>query len=87
MSSTRETLIEKYVKTRQMHDKLDEEVREMRFKKMDKIKEYGKTEDQLKAIQSIGMLIGEVLNKQSDEKFLVKVRPFPLAYLSSLRRF
>lgn len=73
MSSTREAFVNKYVKTRQMHDRLDDEVRELRFKKLDKIKEYTKTEDQLKAIQSIGMLIGEILNRQSDEKFLVKV--------------
>ena len=71
--NTRESLIEKYLQTRQSHDKLEEELKAIRLKKMDKMKEHTKTEDQLKAIQSVGMLIGEILNKQSDQKFLVKV--------------
>ena len=76
MSSPRETIIQKYLKIRQTHDKFESEVKELRLKKHDKMKEYGKTEDQLKAIQSVGMLVGEVLNKQSEERFLVKVWPY-----------
>ena len=71
--NSRETLIEKYVKVNQNHDKLEEELKNIRLKKKEKMTEHTKTEDQLKAIQSVGMLIGEVLNKQSDQKFLVKV--------------
>ena len=65
--------MEKYVKVHQNHDKLEEELKNIRLKKKEKMTEHTKTEDQLKAIQSVGMLIGEVLNKQSDQKFLVKV--------------
>jgi len=72
--NSRETLIEKYIKVHQNHDKLEEELKNIRLKKREKMTEHTKTEDQLKAIQSVGMLIGEVLNKQSDQKFLVKVR-------------
>lgn len=71
--NSRDTVVKDYVKKKQSHDKLENDVKDLRFKKLDKIKEYGKTEDQLKAIQSVGMMIGEILNKQSDEKFLVKV--------------
>lgn len=71
--NSREALIEKYMQTRQTHDKQEEELKTVRLKKMEKMTEHTKTEDQLKAIQSVGMLIGEILNKQSDQKFLVKV--------------
>lgn len=66
-------MIEKYIKVLQTHDKQEEELKNIRLKKMEKMTEHNKTEDQLKAIQSVGMLIGEILNKQSDQKFLVKV--------------
>lgn len=75
--NTREALTEKYIQVRQKHDKLEEELKNLRLKKREKMTEHNKTEDQLKAIQSVGMLIGEVLNKQSEEKFLVKVNKFP----------
>lgn len=71
--NNRDTLIEKYIKVLQTHDKQEEELKNIRLKKMEKMTEHNKTEDQLKAIQSVGMLIGEILNKQSDQKFLVKV--------------
>jgi 26S proteasome regulatory subunit T4 len=71
--NNRDALIEKYIKVHQTHDKQEEELKNIRMKKMEKMTEHTKTEDQLKAIQSVGMLIGEILNKQSDQKFLVKV--------------
>ena len=37
------------------------------------MKEYNKTEDHLKAIQSVGMLIGEVVSAQTEDKYLVKI--------------
>ncbi len=36
-------------------------------------KEYNKTEDDLKALQSVGQIIGEVLKQLDDERFIVKV--------------
>ena len=34
--------------------------------------EYNRTEDDLKAIQSVGMLIGDVLKIIDDDKYIVK---------------
>jgi 26S proteasome regulatory subunit T4 len=39
--------------------------------------EYNRTEDDLKAIQSVGMLIGDVLKHMDDERFIVKASSGP----------
>lgn len=69
----RDELIEKYIKIRKEHDKLEERIRNSRKAKADLMKEYNKTEDHLKAVQSVGMLIGEVVNAQTEDKYLVKI--------------
>jgi len=40
-------------------------------------KEYNKTEDDLKALQSVGQIIGDVLKQLDDERFIVKVNKAP----------
>ena len=40
-------------------------------------KEYEKTEDDLKALQSVGQIIGEVLKQLDDERFIVKASSGP----------
>jgi 26S proteasome regulatory subunit T4 len=39
--------------------------------------EYNRTEDDLKAIQSVGMLIGDVLKRLDDDRFIVKASSGP----------
>ena len=69
----RDELLEKYIKMRREHDKLEEKIRNSRKAKADLMKEYNKTEDHLKAVQSVGMLIGEVVSAQSEDKYMVKI--------------
>lgn len=69
----RDELLEKYVKIRREHDKLEERIRGSRKLKANLMKDYNKTEDHLKAIQSVGMLIGEVVSAQTEDKYLVKI--------------
>lgn len=38
---------------------------------------YEKTEDDLKALQSVGQIIGEVLKQLDDERFIVKASSGP----------
>lgn len=73
----RSELIKQYIKKRKEHDKLEERLRLSRLQKLELIKEFDKTEDQLKAIQSAGMLIGELVSCQTAEKYLVKVSSGP----------
>ncbi|KAJ1503509.1 26S proteasome subunit rpt4 [Coelomomyces lativittatus] len=40
-------------------------------------KEYNKTEDDIKALQSVGQIIGEVLKQLDEEKFIVKASSGP----------
>lgn len=77
MSNPREVLIQKYLTIRKQHDKIEERVRQKRIKKQSLLVEEEKTEDYLKAIQSAGMFIGEILNKHSEEKYLVKISSGP----------
>ena len=44
---------------------LREQIRELE-------KEFDKTEDDLKALQSVGQIIGEVLRQLDEERFIVK---------------
>jgi len=48
-----------------------------RQKLLDLEKEEKQTEDALKALQSAGQMIGEVLKQLSEEKFIVKVSSGP----------
>ena len=40
-------------------------------------KDYDKTEDDLKALQSCGQIIGEVLRKLDDDRYIVKASSGP----------
>ena len=40
-------------------------------------KEFDKTEDDLKALQSVGQIIGEVLRQLDEERFIVKASSGP----------
>lgn len=66
-------MIERYLRIRKEHDNKENKVKETRFKKLAMMKDLDKTENFLKSVQSSGMFIGEILNAQSDEKYLVKI--------------
>ena len=50
------------------HKEVDAKVRSLREEAKDLNKQYDKTEDDLKALQSIGQIIGEVLRQLDDER-------------------
>jgi len=60
-------------------------VKESREKKALLMKKYDKSEDDLKALQSVGQIIGEVLRPLTDEKFIVKASSGP-RYVVGCRR-
>ena len=73
----REELIKKYIQIRKDHDRIEERLRSKRKEKANLMKDYSETEEHLKAVQSVGMLTGEVLNAQTPDKYLVKVSSGP----------
>ncbi|CAE6506345.1 26S protease regulatory subunit 10B [Rhizoctonia solani] len=66
------------------HDKMSENLKNLRFTGKDLEKEFAKTEEDIKAIQSVGQIIGEVLKQLDDEKFIVKASSGP-RYVVSFR--
>jgi len=59
------------------HKEINSKVRSMRDGLKELKKQYDKTEDDLKALQSAGQIIGEVLKQLDEERFIVKASSGP----------
>eukprot|EP00245_Coleochaete_scutata_P007228 TRINITY_DN22372_c0_g1_i1.p1 TRINITY_DN22372_c0_g1~~TRINITY_DN22372_c0_g1_i1.p1 ORF type:complete len:421 (+),score=92.72 TRINITY_DN22372_c0_g1_i1:66-1265(+) len=59
------------------HKELDARVKTLRENVKQSKKDYDKTEDDLKALQSVGQIIGEVLRQLDEERFIVKASSGP----------
>jgi len=59
------------------HRELESEVKRFRENQKDLKKQYNKTEDDLKALQSVGQIIGEVLKQLDEERFILKASSGP----------
>ncbi|KAF8312587.1 uncharacterized protein EI90DRAFT_3137272 [Cantharellus anzutake] len=66
------------------HENFSEKLKNLRFSLRDLEKEYEKTEEDIKAVQSVGQIIGEVLKQLDDERFIVKASSGP-RYVVSFR--
>ncbi|KAJ3194982.1 26S protease regulatory subunit 10B [Irineochytrium annulatum] len=59
------------------HRELDAKVKDLRLGLRALEKDYDKTEEDIKALQSVGQIIGEVLKQLTEEKFIVKASNGP----------
>ncbi|KAM9936454.1 hypothetical protein OXX80_003993 [Metschnikowia pulcherrima] len=59
------------------HRRWDARLKEMRLSMRDLSKSYDKTEDDIKALQSVGQIVGEVLKQLTDETYIVKASSGP----------
>ncbi|SCU95755.1 LAMI_0F03642g1_1 [Lachancea mirantina] len=59
------------------HRRYDDQLKQRRQGIRDLEKEYEKTENDIKALQSIGQLVGEVMKELSEEKYIVKASSGP----------
>lgn len=73
----REKLISDYRNKIREHLEVEANVKKMRQDVRDLVLEYNRTEEDLKAIQSVGMLIGDVLKQMDDDRFIVKASSGP----------
>lgn len=73
----RQDIVERYVKVRKDHDKMEKRLKNSKAEKLKLLRDHDKTEDHLKAIQSVGLFIGEVISAKSDDKYLVKLSSGP----------
>eukprot|EP00798_Chlamydomonas_sp_ICE-L_P014211 gene14211-20181_t len=76
-SDSRDAAIAGYRKALLKHKEIDTKVRTLREGVKELKKEYDKTEDDLKALQSVGQIIGEVLRQLDDERYIVKASSGP----------
>lgn len=74
-----------YAEKLAQHRQLEAEVKKIRENQKDLKKKYEKTEDDLKALQSVGQIVGEVLKQLDDERFIIKASSGP-RYVTGVRK-
>eukprot|EP01035_Chromulina_nebulosa_P017788 gene17788-23396_t len=77
MNEERQKLIKEYRNKLKEHADIDANLKKIRQDVKELLKEFERTEEDLKAIQTVGMLIGDVLRRVDDEKFIVKASSGP----------
>lgn len=77
MASRRDELMAKLRTTLLKHKEVDTQVRQKREEIKECTRQYEKSEDDLKSLQSVGQIIGEVLRQLDDERFIVKASSGP----------
>lgn len=87
MADERERALQNYRRKLQETRLLESKLKNTRQKEKDLQKEYEKSENDLKALQSVGQIVGEVLKQLTDEKFIVKVNLFVLKIFENLSPF
>jgi len=85
MADARERALENYRKKLTEHRELDARLKEVREQEKKLQKDYDKSENDLKALQSVGQIVGEVLKQLTEEKFIVKATNGP-RYVVGCRR-
>lgn len=67
------------------HREIDQRLKDLRLKERDTKKSFDKSENDIKSLQSVGQIVGEVLKQLSEEKFIVKATNGP-RYVVGCRR-
>uniref|UniRef100_A0A7S2V015 AAA+ ATPase domain-containing protein n=1 Tax=Fibrocapsa japonica TaxID=94617 RepID=A0A7S2V015_9STRA len=73
----RKQVLEQYRKKIKEHREMEAKLKKMREDVKDLVREYNETEDNLKALQSVGQIIGDVLKQLDEERFIVKASSGP----------
>jgi len=84
MEPRRQEALKAYRAKMVQHDNISTSLKNLRFSLKDLEKDYEKTEDDIKAVQSVGQIIGEVMKQLDDERFIVKASSGP-RYVVSFR--
>ncbi|KAI9292335.1 26S proteasome subunit P45 [Neoconidiobolus thromboides FSU 785] len=77
LDSRRVKVLKEYRKKIGEHRELDDKLRELRLGLRDQAKSFDKSENDIKALQSIGQVVGEVLIQLDDDRFIVKASSGP----------
>ncbi|KAF8630466.1 hypothetical protein AX15_002915 [Amanita polypyramis BW_CC] len=84
MDPRRREALRAYREKMRQHEASSESLKNLRFSLKDLEKTFEKTEDDIKAVQSVGQIIGEVMKQLDDERFIVKASSGP-RYVVSYR--
>nr|CAD7440427.1 unnamed protein product [Timema bartmani]CAD7452264.1 unnamed protein product [Timema tahoe] len=85
VDTLREKSLHDYRKKLLEHKEVESRLKEMREQLKELTKQYDKSENDLKALQSVGQIVGEVLKQLTEEKFIVKATNGP-RYVVGCRR-
>ncbi|KAB0365511.1 hypothetical protein FD754_009667 [Muntiacus muntjak] len=77
MADPRDKVLQDYRKKLLEHKEIDGHLKELREQLKELTKQYEKSENDLKALQSVGQIVGEVLKQLTEEKFIVKATNGP----------
>jgi len=75
--SRREALMDDLRKALLQHKEVDTKVRQKREELKELSRQYDQSEDDLKSLQSVGQIIGEVLRQLDEDRFIVKASSGP----------
>ena len=74
MADARERALENYRRKLVEHRELEAKLKKERQAEQKLNKDFEKSEDGLKALQSVGQIVGEVARRLTEDKFIVQVR-------------
>ena len=77
MADPRDKALQDYRKKLLEHKEIDCRLKELREQSKELTKQYEKSENDLKALQSVGQIVGEVPKQLTEEKFIVKATNGP----------
>ncbi|KAK9475241.1 P-loop containing nucleoside triphosphate hydrolase protein [Dipodascopsis tothii] len=77
VDSERERALDGFKRKLMEHREWDAKLKDLRMSIKGLQKDYERTEDDIKALQSVGQIIGEVLKQLDDERFIVKASSGP----------
>ncbi|GAB1609599.1 26S proteasome regulatory subunit 10B [Argonauta hians] len=85
VDNPREKALTDYRKKLTEHKEIEDKLKQSREELKELTKQYDKSENDLKALQSVGQIVGEVLKQLTEEKFIVKATNGP-RYVVGCRR-
>uniref|UniRef100_A0A8D2AMY5 Uncharacterized protein n=1 Tax=Sciurus vulgaris TaxID=55149 RepID=A0A8D2AMY5_SCIVU len=77
MADPRDKVLQDYRKKLLEHKEIDSHLKELREPLKELTKQYEKSENYLKALQSVGQIVSEVLKQLTEEKFIAKATNGP----------
>jgi len=84
-TNNRDKVLSDYRKKLTEHREVEARLKQVREQLKDLTSDYDKSENNLKALQSVGQIVGEVLKQLTEEKYIVKATNGP-RYVVGIRR-